>query len=251
MSAAPTTRRDACYFCGGPATTREHVPPEVFFPQAKDVGAAFGDLRANLRTVPSCAAHNNAYSKDDEYAAYAFAMHVANNAVASRQFLTKIVRAMERRPAIARTVFDGMRPARYRGAPTSAFVVDLARADRVVDKIARAAFYAIAGRPLEAGVGLGIMSPNLSFQDGTPSPLASADAALDATQLVDLACGDRRVFRCQYSRGLPGTDEIMFRLTFYEGLRFLAVTDLERRAEYGIRPQPPKAVARPRRSLSR
>ena len=45
-----------CYFCGGKATTKEHFPPKIFFPE----GVA-------RKTVPSCQEHNNDKSKDDTY----------------------------------------------------------------------------------------------------------------------------------------------------------------------------------------
>lgn len=51
-----------CYFCGSPATSKEHVPPKSFFP---NVGEK--DYRKNLIKVPSCDAHNSFKSKDDEY----------------------------------------------------------------------------------------------------------------------------------------------------------------------------------------
>ena len=48
----------SCYFCGNVATGVEHVPPKCFFPRGK---------RDNLITVPSCDAHNQEKSKEDEY----------------------------------------------------------------------------------------------------------------------------------------------------------------------------------------
>ncbi|AXH64146.2 MULTISPECIES: hypothetical protein [Providencia] len=46
---------ERCYYCGNPATTREHVPPKCFFPKG-----------SNLITVPSCEIHNNDKSHIDE-----------------------------------------------------------------------------------------------------------------------------------------------------------------------------------------
>ncbi|MCK0745462.1 hypothetical protein [Chromohalobacter nigrandesensis] len=53
---------DLCYFCGSPATSKEHVPPKSFFPKGGRRG-----YRRNLIKVPSCDAHNSLKSKDDEY----------------------------------------------------------------------------------------------------------------------------------------------------------------------------------------
>ncbi|HHF2887873.1 hypothetical protein ND926_20880 [Vibrio diabolicus] len=50
--------KEICYYCGGPATSKEHIPPRAFFPT---------DFREQLFTVPSCDEHNGDKSKDDEY----------------------------------------------------------------------------------------------------------------------------------------------------------------------------------------
>ncbi|MFG0677725.1 hypothetical protein [Delftia sp. WSY_7] len=47
-----------CYYCGELATSREHAPPQSFFPK---------NFKLNLITVPSCEKHNNSKSKNDEY----------------------------------------------------------------------------------------------------------------------------------------------------------------------------------------
>ena len=49
---------ETCYYCGKPATSREHAPPRSFFPDSS---------KLNLITVPSCDIHNGRKSKDDEY----------------------------------------------------------------------------------------------------------------------------------------------------------------------------------------
>lgn len=50
--------RKKCYLCAGlDAKTRDHVPPDGFFPDPKP---------DNLITVPCCAKCNSSYAKDDE-----------------------------------------------------------------------------------------------------------------------------------------------------------------------------------------
>jgi hypothetical protein len=44
--------------CSSPATTREHFPLKSLFPKG---------VNLQLWTVPSCPAHNNSRSKDDQY----------------------------------------------------------------------------------------------------------------------------------------------------------------------------------------
>lgn len=88
-----------CYYCGLEASTVEHVPPQGIFPRQKD--SPHGkDYRKHLITVPSCEKHNTDKSRDDEYLLYVLAMSLPSNEVAKHQFLTKIMRAVQRRPKL-------------------------------------------------------------------------------------------------------------------------------------------------------
>ncbi|MCJ7519132.1 MAG: hypothetical protein MUO42_05610, partial [Anaerolineaceae bacterium] len=51
-------KKVTCYMCSSPAVSKEHVPPEVFFPESKDLPPDYPDMRKNLVTVPSCKKHN-------------------------------------------------------------------------------------------------------------------------------------------------------------------------------------------------
>ena len=90
---------DYCYYCGQPATSNEHVPPKTIFPKPKDSPDG-RDYRQNLLTVRSCDIHNTEKSKEDEYLLYVLAMSLPANDVARSQFLTKVRRAIERRPRL-------------------------------------------------------------------------------------------------------------------------------------------------------
>ena len=82
-----------CYYCGQPATSKEHVPPRCLFPEKKDVGN--GDYRKNLFTVPSCDEHNSESSKDDEFFLATLAPIVGNNLIGYFHTNTKLARAIE------------------------------------------------------------------------------------------------------------------------------------------------------------
>ncbi len=43
-------RGKSCYACERPATTDDHVPPKFLFPEQKDLGPKYGDLRQGLIT---------------------------------------------------------------------------------------------------------------------------------------------------------------------------------------------------------
>ncbi|MFA6054000.1 MAG: hypothetical protein WC769_01365 [Thermodesulfovibrionales bacterium] len=87
----------SCYMCEQTATSKEHVPPQCFFPEEKDLTAGI-NLRKNLITVPSCDDHNTNKSKDDEYLLFCLSLNIANNDTAFSHFATKITRAMSLNP---------------------------------------------------------------------------------------------------------------------------------------------------------
>ncbi len=90
---------ETCYYCGEPETSTEHAPPKCIFPKAKDSsdGKNYGN---NLIKVPSCDAHNTLKSKEDEYLLYVLAMSLPSNDVGINQFMTKISRAVQRKPKL-------------------------------------------------------------------------------------------------------------------------------------------------------
>ena len=86
-------RKGNCYRCGGKATSKEHVPPQCFFPEGKDIG--FDLFRLNLITVPSCYKHNGKKSKDDEFLLAAIAGVVGNNPIGFFHNRTKVKRIFD------------------------------------------------------------------------------------------------------------------------------------------------------------
>lgn len=98
-----------CYACANPATTNEHVPPKCLFPERKDVPEGV-DLRRNLISVPSCEEHNLRKSRDDEYFLHVLSFNLPANGTADGQITTKIARAIERRPALSKSLMQAQRP---------------------------------------------------------------------------------------------------------------------------------------------
>lgn len=88
---------ESCYMCDREKTSREHVPPQCFFPEKKDL-AQGEDYRVNLITVPSCDLHNLSKSEDDLYLLSVFVAYYRNNSVAQQHFSTKIMRAIAKTP---------------------------------------------------------------------------------------------------------------------------------------------------------
>lgn len=100
---------NTCYACANLPTTNEHVPPKCLFPERKDVPGGV-DLRRNLITVPSCEEHNLRKSGDDEYLLYILSFNLPANTTAHGQASTKIARAIERRPALSKSLMGGQQP---------------------------------------------------------------------------------------------------------------------------------------------
>jgi hypothetical protein len=112
-----------CYACDKPATTREHAPPSSFFPEGQ---------RVNLITVPSCADHNNANSKDVEYARNVITIMFGVNEIGQQHFSDKSLRSLDHSPALLRSTFSDIRPVRFQGTTIGRFTVDTARIESVM-----------------------------------------------------------------------------------------------------------------------
>lgn len=93
-----------CYCCDDLATSREHVPPKCIFPKADPKTNI--NYRENLLTVPSCEAHNQTKTRDDEYLRAVLTMCIGADAVASRYFSESVLRGAIDRPNLLRGIFS-------------------------------------------------------------------------------------------------------------------------------------------------
>ena len=129
---------EVCYYCGEKSSTKEHIPPECFFPKGSKV---------QLFTVPACVKHNNAKSKDDEYVKVLF---TTSADLMLRKDLSYVIdkseRALERNPAFKATVLDDPEPAvvvlpcgTY--VPSTSHKIDIPRLLRFLEFLARGLFY--------------------------------------------------------------------------------------------------------------
>jgi hypothetical protein len=147
--AAPTS--NYCYWCGKPATSREHVPPKCIFPENKDSIKA-EDFRQNLITVPSCELHNLAKSTDDAYLFGILSLNCDSNETGQRQATTKFVRALRRSKGLGRAVIRQPRKSfildRSKGLilNTAKITVDRNRLECILEHIGRGLHYHHFGR---------------------------------------------------------------------------------------------------------
>jgi hypothetical protein len=132
--------------CEKAATSKEHVPPQCFFPEAKDLPAGV-NLRKNLITVPSCDEHNTNKSKDDEYLLFCLLLNIANNDTAFFQFSSKITRAMKLNPKTFEKFIRTKKPVivvdNDSGETSNTYMIKIntLRIQRSLDQIARALYF--------------------------------------------------------------------------------------------------------------
>lgn len=122
--------RDRCYRCEAEGTTREHYPPKAFFPKG-------GNLQ--LKTVPSCPAHNNSKSGDDMYVLVQICLNAARGQnLAASIFNRSVIGALKRSPAFRAALNDG---AEWMGNGARRYQVDTSRFDSFFDSLCCALFY--------------------------------------------------------------------------------------------------------------
>jgi hypothetical protein len=148
-SAARHKSRTTCYMCESPATSREHAPPLCIFPERKDMQDGI-DYRQNLITVPACDEHNLRKSADDEYLQLILIHGYFNNPLAEKQFMTKLLRAFRRRPALLAQLHRENTPVVVGEVETAAVTIDRRRFERSLEMIVRALhFHTFKERLLE------------------------------------------------------------------------------------------------------
>lgn len=131
--------------CDAPETSVEHVPPRAVFPKTQDTVDGV-NLRKQLITVPACDAHNSAKSLDDEYLMYVLVLGILNNSRAGDQVRTKIRRAIDAAPGVAKLLSEHHVPLQLEDIETGvqkaavAVRVDSKRVHSALDHIGRALY---------------------------------------------------------------------------------------------------------------
>lgn len=131
-----------CYWCGEPATSKEHVPPKCLFPERKDVNDIYNkNFRTSLITVPSCEEHNLKKSQDDEYLMACLAPNFGNNGIAYIHTQTKVRRAAERNKKLYKVVGYKTIKVRNKKFPMMIIQTDTYRLVRSFEAIGRALYF--------------------------------------------------------------------------------------------------------------
>lgn len=133
---SPMQGMNICYRCERPRTSREHVPPQSFFPVGR---------RDNLWTVPSCDDHNSANSKDVEYVRNLVSTQRGTNAAAEAA-LDVAKRSWDRRPALFHRTFNDIQGLVMDGEEVIVFPFDLVRVRTVMSAVGHALAFRDFGR---------------------------------------------------------------------------------------------------------
>lgn len=211
------------------ANTVEHAPPRCIFPESKDLAEGL-NFRKNLITVPSCEKHNTSKSRDDEYLLHVLAASITSSPIGLAQFLTKVRRALERRPVLAGALIPGeipvMRFVPHTRTLEEGFPIDAdgARIDNVISSCARALFLHETGSKFFGRVK--VIAPFMSYRDVSTDNALGEALALAKEYLSSIgapAKGDNgEVFFYKFARG-PATAVML--LCFYGGTEFLVQFD--------------------------
>lgn len=226
---------DSCYWCGAPATSREHAPPRCIFPSPKD---ALGEIRYrdNLITVPSCDKHNLQKSKEDEYLMVVMSLNADNNEVGVLQGTSKAGRSLQRSKGLHKTVLGKAKRINLVSSSGSVqesatIEIDVKRLEMAYEHIARAFHYHHRQKRWD-----GPVSVNIEFtvnQDSEVIDLADHPRRLirDKADRLFRGCvrhgANQRVF---YNQILDLVDEIpitLIRLAFYGGTCVTIIFELK------------------------
>lgn len=205
-----------CYWCGAPATSREHVPPRNLFPKGKN---------KNLITVPSCSGHNEALTKfDEKFRIYLQARESSPDALS--EFRTTTFRGLSRPESqgLVRGLAKGAKRVVVQGQQTLALRVDPAEQNLYFEKIIRALYYHLYRKPANGrvvSVSKDFIVPGLDY-----AKLAQilGPCLNDPNLTKEGATDNPDIFRYKYARAEEaGKDAVAIAMLFYQGVEVLGL----------------------------
>lgn len=215
-----------CAYCHSPdPKTRDHVPPQSFFPKPRP---------SNLITVPCCETCRSEQSKDDEY----FRLTIVSSSGVSdkqhaRSVMDSVCRSLRKpqKVGFARYINESLFEADVHSdagiflGRGGGIKIEKKRFDRVAERIIRGLFYHEFGLPLPPNYEVTNCFSQTGFED--------AGKFLSGTKFAEPRSIGEGVF--WYTYAMTGEDPYsgVWLQVYYEGLEFLGfTTDPEReRAE--------------------
>lgn len=199
--------------CDEAGTTREHVPPDAFFPEGH---------RTNLWTVRSCPKHNLGNSKDVEYVFGLIVNQLYATGSAHALSQSKAFRAFNKSNGLFHAVFKNAQPALLKGEPTVVFRLDLPRFKLVMSAIAYAVYYKTSGNRFAGD--WRIISPNLStsrsLYKGIPSRWDRLNAMFQSLPFTEIRTPEPEVFKCSVTKQDEGN--FIYKFVLYNGFTVYA-----------------------------
>jgi hypothetical protein len=197
-----------CYMCDAPGITKEHVPPDCFFPNGH---------RDGLWTVPSCDAHNSANSKNVEYVRNVITSHVNANQAGMIHFQEKSIRSFEHSPKLFNQTFASAKPIVLNGEETAVYTFDRPRYKNVMEAIAYGVYYKMFGKTYP-GSWL-TFSPSMVsesvFLEGKPDGWDEYRQMLLQIRYAQVPTPQPKVFKLGIYQW--NEDQFIYTFVFYEG----------------------------------
>jgi hypothetical protein len=212
-----------CYCCDKISVSLEHVPPKCIFPEVKDMQDG-NDYRKNLIKVPSCDLHNQAKSTDDQYLLLILLMGFFNNQIAGKQFATKMLRSLQRKPVLYHQLFSTSKPVTIDTLPSVSVGVDRARFNDSIEKICRGLYFHDKAEKWEMPIQ--VHTPLLLTESSPEYDRMISELSQKAIQKLSHhpKKGDNHeIFWYQYDSNK--TNILTFRLVFYGGFEVFAFSN--------------------------
>jgi hypothetical protein len=201
-----------CYFCGEPATSRDHVVPSCFFPS--------GSTARRIK-VPACHEHNNLLAEDEEYFRTILTAGIWNPSPVVRDVIDQRVKPsfQSGNPQILRTLQSATKdfylPTPNGFVRSGILTLDDERMDRVAEKIVRGLHFHLTRRLMPAEV-------KWSFH------WQPKDALMDLAMKGRVINVDPEVFTCRYQMTQEPPFASIWWMGFYRKLLYV-VTAIEPR----------------------
>jgi hypothetical protein len=197
-----------CYTCDAPGITREHVPPDCFFPKGH---------REGLWTVPSCEEHNSKNSKDVEYVRNVITSHLSANEAGMIHFQNKAIRSFEHSPKLFHRTFADAKPIILDGEETAVYTFDLPRYKNVMEAIAYAVYFKMFGKTYPGS--WVTFSPSMVSQcallEGKPDGWDEYRQLLLQIKYTQVPTPQPRIFKLGIYQW--NENQLLYAFVFYEG----------------------------------
>lgn len=210
-----------CYWCGNPATSREHVPPSNLFPRGHN---------SLLITVPSCKQHNeDLHSLDERFRVY-LQVQERSNSVALEAFKDKTFRGLSRpeRSGLTRSLAEKSHRVTIGEQPTLAMEIDPKDQNLYFEKIIRGIYFHLFKTPAlgrVVSISKDFIVPDFNYEELMSIILPPLN---DPRVAVVGKTENSKVFQFKYAHVREETREAFaIVLRFYEGVEVFGFVTAE------------------------